>query len=260
MSPALRPGSLIFKGFFREHPLKRQRNPISKLSLLLLLGISIFLNGCEKIQKSLFGTGISEGIVHYDVTFPYSETEGLMGTMLPKKMTLKFKDDRFVTDISAGMGMFRMRFISDNQEKVLHHAVEVMKKKKVVKLEEEEARNMVKDFPELTIIPSREKDSIAGLQCEKAFGLFSELEEEPMEIWHTKDIQLKDPNWCTQFHELKGVLMGYEVKRFGKRMRLRAEKVEEVEVNDSTFSTEEYEKVSQEEMNRTIEDLMENFE
>lgn len=217
------------------------------------------MNGCEKISEGIFGAGISEGIIHYDVTFPYTETEGLLGTMLPKKMTMKFKDDRFVTDISAGMGMFKMKFISDNRKKVLHHAVEVMKKKKVVKLNKEEAEEMIQDFPDLTILPSRESDSIAGYYCQKAYGLFDKAEEKPMDIWHTDGIQLVNPNWCNQFHELDGVLMGYEVKRFGKRMRLRAERVEEVEVSDSVFTVEEYEKVPLKEMNNTIQDLMENF-
>ncbi len=223
--------------------------------------MSVLLTGCQKIEETLYGDRIQEGVIHYDVSFPYSQPEeGLMSSMLPSKMKMKFEKGRYVTELTAGFGMFKMRFIANNKERVLHHALEMMKKKIVVEVNEKGARKMLEDFPELRIMPSDETDSLAGLPCKKAIGLFASPEEPPMDIFHTDRIALKDPNWCNQFREIKGVLLGYEVKRFGRRMRLRATKIEKKEVPDEAFSTEGYKKVSVEKMNSTMEELMKSMQ
>jgi hypothetical protein len=238
----------------------RRRTPISIPGLAFFLGLILLLSGCRRIQETLFGDRIEEGVITYDVTFPYSEEEGLMASMLPSEMTMKFKEDRYVTELTAGMGMFKMKFIADNQKKVLYHTLEMMKDKIMVEMNERGARKMLQDFPNLRILEGKGTDSLAGLPCKKALGFFAPPKEPPMDIYHTDRIALKDPNWCNQFHELDGVLMGYEVMRFGKRMRLRAEKVEAKEVPDKAFSTEKYEQVSVEKMNRTMEKLMKSLE
>lgn len=183
-----------------------------------------------------------------------------MSSMLPSKMTMKFEKDRYVTELNAGMGMFRMRFIADNDNKVLEHTLKVLKEKTVVKMEEKEALKMIDRFPDLSIFPSLGRDTIAGLSCKRATGVFEAMEEPSMRIHYTDRIALKDPNWCNQFHELDGVLMGYEVKRFGKRMRLKAKKVESKEIPDRAFSTEDHKTISPEEMNEKMKKLMESFE
>jgi hypothetical protein len=228
--------------------------------LAFLLGVLTLFSGCERIRKAWLDQRVQEGVIHYDVTFPYSNEEGLMASMLPSKMTMKFEEDRYVTELTAGMGMFKMKFIANSEKRVLYHTLDMMKDKIMVEMNERGARKMLEDFPELRIVPSKGKDSIAGMLCERAQGYFASPEEPPMDIFHTDRIALKDPNWCNQFHELEGVLMGYEVMRFGKRMRLRAEKVEAKEVPDKAFSTEAYEQVSVEKMNKTMKKLMKSLE
>jgi hypothetical protein len=213
----------------------------------------ILLSGCKKNR-------IEEGVIHYDVSFPYASEEGLMGSMLPKKMKLKFDKDRYVTELTAGMGMFKMRFIADNEGKILRHTLDMMKEKIMVEMNEKGVEQMLEDFPDLRIVPSRERDSLADIPCKKALGFYADRDEPPMDIFYTDRIALKDPNWCNPYRELEGVLMGYEIKRFGKRMQLRAEKVEAKEIPEKAFSTEEYEKVSVEEMNRTMKKLMKSLE
>ncbi len=182
-----------------------------------------------------------------------------MASMLPNKMTMKFEEGRYVTELTAGMGMFRMRFISNTKDKILYHTLDMMDDKKMVEMNEDGARKMLKSFPKLKILDEQGTDSLAGLPCKRALGFFAPSDEPPMEIYHTDRIALKEPNWCNQFHELKGVLLGYEVMRFGKRMRLRATQVEAKEIPEKAFTTDKYEQVSVEEMNRTMEKLMESL-
>lgn len=235
--------------------------PISIRSLIFLVGVSLLLSACQKIEESFFGTRIEEGVIHYDVSFPYSKPEeGLMASMLPSEMKMKFEKGHYVTELTAGMGMFKMRFVANNEKRVLYQTLDMMKQKMMVEVNEKGARKMLEDFPELRILSSKETDSLAGLPCKKAIGLFAAPEEPPMDIYYTDRIALKDPNWCNQFQSIKGVLLGYEVKRFGRRMRLRATKVEAKEVADSVFSTQEYKKVSVDKMNRTMEELMKSMQ
>ncbi len=216
-------------------------------------------SGCKRIEESIYGRYVEEGIVHYDVTFPYTQEEGMMASMLPTEMTMKFEPGRYVTEITAGMGLFKMRFVADNEKKVLRHTLDMVKEKLMVEMNEEGAEQMLKKFPTLKIEKTSGTDSLAGLPCKKALGFYADQKEPPMDISYTDRISLKDPNWCNQFHELDGVLMGYEVMRFGKRMRLRATDIQAKEVPDSVFSTSSYKKVSIDKMNRTMEKLMESF-
>lgn len=243
-----------------EVPLRAQFR-ISRHCLSLLFGLTLILSGCQKIEETFSHGRIEEGVVHYDVSFPYSEPEeGLMTSMLPSKMTMKFEEGRYVTELTAGMGMFRMRFVSNNQKRVLHHTLDMMKKKIMVEVNEKGARKMLDDFPELRILSTDETDTLAEISCKKALGLFAKPGEPPMDIYYTDRIALEDPNWCNQFPSIDGVLLGYEIKRFGRRMRLRATKVEAREVPDSVFSTTNYKKVSTDKMKHTMEELMESMQ
>ncbi|MFB6258831.1 MAG: hypothetical protein ABEH38_09065 [Flavobacteriales bacterium] len=225
----------------------------------ILLGLMVVMSGCRKVQNA-FEQRIQEGIIHYDITFPYAKEGGLVSSMLPDKMTMKFEKGRYVTEIKAGMGMFKMRILSNNKKKILHQTVDMMKEKLMVELNEHGAKQMLDRFPALKIISTPHRDTLGGLPCKKALGLFAPADQPQMDIYHTDRIALKNPNWWSQFHELDGVLMGYEVMRFGKRMRLRATKVEAKEIPDKAFSTKEYEKVSLKEMNKTMQKLMKSLE
>ena len=73
---------------------------------------------------------------------------------------------------------------------------------------------------------TEEVDTIAGYLCKKAIGTLGDDTEHPINIYYTDAIKIENPNWCTMFKDIPGVLMAYEVEQFNLRMRLEARELE----------------------------------
>lgn len=71
----------------------------------------------------------TEGIIMYKVTYPKMDKGNFMMDFMPDKMVLKFKDDKYVTVLSAGMGMFRSSFVIDQENDQFSQMVKLINKK-----------------------------------------------------------------------------------------------------------------------------------
>lgn len=225
--------------------------------IITLFIIPCFISSCD---VDLFDTRMSEGEVVYDVSYPYTESTGFMANMLPEEMVLKFKNNNMYSDLSAGMGMFRLTFITDNEKKTMAQLLKVMNKKLVSNLDEELSQEMIETFPSMTIVHTDDTDTIAGFHCKKAIAIYDHYAKPEVIIYYTDEIKLKDPNWNTQFHEIDGVLLAYEVEQFNLRMRLTAKEVRNADIeNDVFIPNEDYEEVSPKQMQLEMEELLEVF-
>ena len=102
-------------------------------------------------------------------------------------------------------------------------------------LNETGVNDMVGSMPRMTITPTNETDSVAGYLCKKSIAIFNNDSVPPIELWHTDQIDIPNPNWCNQFYDCNEVLLGYEVEQYGMRMRLRARNVMPKEVPATRF-------------------------
>ncbi len=178
---------------------------------------------------------ITEGVLEYEVTYPYLNSGDFMVKMLPNKMTMKFKDGKFKTVVSKGKSI-RTEFIADGNKKTLETAFQFGTKKLRVNLTEAEIKGMLKEFPHVTYIDIADKDTLAGFTCYKKDAVFEDIAYPESELWYTHDIKLDNANWCYPFSEIDGVLLQYEIERYGLRMRLKATKFKAEEVDDSEFN------------------------
>ncbi|MBT6513241.1 MAG: hypothetical protein HOK65_00615, partial [Crocinitomicaceae bacterium] len=68
-------------------------------------------------------------------------------------------------------------------------------------------------------------------------------------------------NWCNQFSDLDAVLLEYELKQYGLRLKLRANTIEEGSIQDSSFEIPTgFKLVSIEEMVYQFEEVFKNFQ
>jgi GLPGLI family protein len=233
-------------------------NKKTKFLILLALATTL-ISSCSKFGA--FDNRISEGTIEYEVTFPYLDDEvGLLKSLLPDKMILNFKDDKYVSEMSTVGGMFKNRFISNQDEKQLAHELKVFKKKIVVSYDLNGVNRLLNTLPTLSIIETNETDTIAGYACKKAIGIFDQIGMPEMTIYYTDGINIDNPNWCTQFHSIEGVLLQYEVEQFGVRMRFRANSVTSVNINNDMLKKEaDYEEVSYDVMETELEQILDTF-
>ena len=225
-----------------------------KLNWLLrysLPAIMIAAVACE----SLHFRNISEGVITFEVTYPGTDAGDLMAGILPNEMTLSFKDNKTAGKLNS-MGIFTTSLIAFPDSREVAQLVKIMNKKYVLMMDSSEVETLYSELPEMTIHFVDETKEIAGYKCKKAIVTFKDNIKEEFSIYYTNEIEIKNPNWCTPFHEIDGVLLEYQVRKYNIEMRLTAKSVIKSVIDDSTFEVPpDYNKITQEEMSNIFEDF-----
>lgn len=229
---------------------------IAPLFIMLALVVA-----CNKISDQVFDKRLDEGVIEYQITFPEVTSESITASLLPEKMSYSFKETAFASNFETAGGVFKNNIIANLNTRSLQHKLKVFRKKIKVHMDETDILKMLTNYPKMTIIHTNMVDTIAGYPCKKALIVFEEIGTKEIEVYFTDQIKMKDPNWCTQYHEIPGVLMAYEVEEFGIRMRLEAVDVKPLPFDQSVFEiSNEYKPVTREMMDVELAQLVETFE
>ncbi len=220
---------------------------MKKTTPFILATLILFVSSCETI---LSGKKISEGKIVYNIEYLDDESDNPLISLLPKTMEIKFKNNNTVTNIEGFFGTFKLRFISDVETKTNYSILRIMDKKYIqtVAFGEEPAGY---EMPDFTIEETNEKVEIAGYKCHVA--IINSEGKEPIKLYYTYDIKIKNPNANNPFSEIDGVLMGFQVKLTGLNMKFEAKKVVEEIVDDSEFAVpDDYKEVTKEELEEIL--------
>lgn len=217
------------------------------LSLLASCGI----NG-EKTKPK-------EGTLEYEVTYPYYDA-GIFGGILPDRMVMSFKDGKFMNTIAHKNGMFSYKVITSCKERNVRMLLSIGTNNYYIEMDEKTADSLFHaQFAMPEIFLETGIDTAAGFIGNRATAVFSELEDGPdMDLLYTNDIELNEPNWCTQFRDIDAVLLKYELEQYGMRLRVQADKFSTESVDDEIFEIgTRFEEVS---IQRMMKELTEIFE
>ncbi len=213
--------------------------------LIILFLSSCFLFGCVDDSK-----GPKEGIITYDITYPKPAADPFDQQMMPGEMTMKFKNNKSATKLNFGMGFIQMTYLSDSENKSITELNKFMGKKRAFVSYEKDLPYLLKDVPPYTVEFIKQKDTlIATYNCKKAIVHVKSATPYDFVAYYTEDIQITEPNWCTPFKEIKGVLMEYQVEQYNIIMRFTAKTVELIEQDDADFTMPaDFKLVSQKDM------------
>lgn len=214
-------------------------------ALLLLLVISSCGDAGGKVAD--------EGTIEF--TASVVDQANPMAGLAPSKMIIKFKNNKSCAEMSAGMGLFSTSFISDPEKKTLTQLVKLLNKKLSLVLNAEQIakENAAYKF-DLTPLPGVK--TIAGYKCQSAHVKMHDDFETEFDIFYTNELKIENPNFANPFHMIDGVLMEYQMKKFGLEMKFTAKTVKKEDIDDSTFELPaDYKAVSAEEMNTLFEQL-----
>lgn len=216
--------------------------------LFVLIGV-IWAAGCKEVNEKF----ISEGEIEYSAKVV--DQNSSMASMAPNKMTVRFKSDKSCAEMSTGLGLFSTSFISDPSTKTVTQLVKILNKRFMLVLDEKsiEKENAIYDYQ---FIPTKETKVISGYNCVKVHVIPNDKKNSPFDIYYTDELNIKDPNFASPFKEIKGVLMEYQMKKFGLEMRFEAKLVKKELVEDKYFQIpSDYKAVSEKEMRKIFEDL-----
>jgi GLPGLI family protein len=225
-----------------------------------LIGLLVAWSLTASCGHGLLQRSISEGIIEYALSFPTYDPSGLMAGMLPERTTLTFNEDKAITELSAGMGVFRTAIVTDQKTLEMDYHLSVLSKKLVSRLRAREVDQMNRREDQMAVLFTNTTDTIAGFPCRKAYAIFSGIDKPEVELWYTEAIEVENGNWYTPFPEIPGVLMRYEIEQFGMRMHLNATSVTASEVDPKKFEIrKDHRSVPPQVLRHELEELLESF-
>lgn len=221
--------------------------------LVSTMALSIALVSCNRPG------GPDEGIIYYDVSFPFLE-ESVLVNVFPEQLIVTFKDNEVRGTLKSLGGIVTTEFIADNEEQLLIQVLKSFQEKSFCQMSRTEVESQLAIMPKFSYEQTDEKEVVAGYPCKVTIAKFTTDSMPPIRLLHTDTFNLEHPNWFTQFHEIEDVLLGYEIEHFGMRMKLRATKIENIEIDASEFLVDpDYKNISPKEMDGLFTDMMSEF-
>ena len=200
-------------------------------------------------------------MIEYKITYPNLDSNDIGLNLLPQKMIFKFKDNKYRIHSEGGMGLFVTGFISNNEEKKMDYFLKMISAKFVSRFNTKGLKHLHEDFPAYRLDPIDSSRTIAGLHCKGTKVVYYSNVVSDHEIWYTDQIELTEPNWCSPFKNIPGVMMSYQVQRSGLVIRFEADKISQDSIPDSEFRVPlEYKAVSNKKLVRKLEEAFIGFE
>lgn len=228
---------------------------LKKILHISLVILSLYLIGCSGDSNEN-----SEGIISYKVTYPKMDKTKFMFEFMPKKMELIFKNDKYITNLSAGMGLFKTSFIVDKNKSEFTQLVKLADKKYILTLKEEKVEESLSRLPSFIIEYTGETKQILNYACKKAIITINDGSNDVFTLFYTDQINIKTPNWCNQFKEINGVLLEYEYEKYDVCMRFTAEKIAFKNINDTEFKIDKkYVAISESNLDREMQEIFDTF-
>ena len=90
--------------------------------------------------------------------------------------------------------------------------------------------------------------------------MHNSIDQPEAEIWYTDAIKVKDPNWYGPYMNIPGMMLRYEIKQYGMRMRLDAISVTPGPVDEKKFAAKtDHDKVSPEVLHHELAEVLSTF-
>ena len=108
--------------------------------------------------------------------------------------------------------------------------------------------------PKPIIEKTNDTKLISSYTCKRAKVSYADKKIPGFDIWYTTEIDIKNPNWSNPYHEIEGVLMEYQLKRYGLELRFTCTSVSKASIDDAVFELpSEYKIITREEMDKKFE-------
>lgn len=184
-----------------------------------------------------------------------------MFDFMPKKMELVFKNNKYITNLSAGMGLFKTSFLVDKNENQFSQLVKLVDKKYILSLKDEKVDESLSKLPIFNIEHTKETKEILTYSCKKAIITVGNNKNDTFSVYYTDQISIETPNWCNQFKGIDGVLLEYQYEKYDVCMRFTAQSIKYTKIDDNEFHVDDkYVSLSQEDIDKEMQEIFDSFQ
>lgn len=231
----------------------RKRTLLISLLLLTALGVFLYFYNDGAMIKKLAGEDVTEGVIEYDITYPKLDPNSMMISGMPDKAYLRFKDNNTSNDMSGMMGLISITYIANYAKKSVEQTLTLINKKYASQIPPEDLENLNDSYVEY-VEKGKNKKEIAGYKCKEAIVKLKNGEKTT--VYYTTDINILTPNWSNPYNQIDGVLMDFQLERYGIVMHLIARSVipQKVDVDAFRISTD-HKMIPYEELEKILMEL-----
>ena len=195
---------------------------------LISFSLILFNAGCDSIIST------TEGTIEYGSEIINKDHP--MAFVAPSKMTVQFKNSVCKGELSAAAGFFTTTFIADPEKKEVTQLVRLVNSKMAHVFDRKKVEKLNENvYPPFKVEKTKETKEIAGYKCKKAKIIFDNKKHENFDIYYTNAINIKNPNWSTPFHDIDGVMLEYQLLKYGMELRFTAKKIDKNPLENDTF-------------------------
>jgi hypothetical protein len=202
------------------------------------------------------GDILSEGVIEYDITYPTLDSGLLGANMLPSTMILTFKDDKYKLETGGQYRPISLGFVSDGRSEKLDFFIKIINQRFISRFNKKGIRHLNQRLPPYMTEVLPDTAMIAGYECTGyRINYFSNFAPD-YDLYTTPNIKIANPNWCTPYPKIEGVMLQYRLQYEGLVMQLKAVKVKAVKVKDADLdSPKDYKIISNPQIVRRLEEL-----
>ncbi len=202
--------------------------------------------------KERGGKYLDQGEIHYNIDY-IGDSGPMPKEVLPKDLVFSFKDNKILYEMISSFGNSGMKNLSNPQKGILDTYFSLFTIKYFFAAEPGEMFPGFESMDGLMLNKTSKTSVICGFNCKNAEVTFPSDNKKVYEIWYTDEINVKNPNAATPFHQIDGVLMSFFFFIGSTELHFEAETVYKKEIPDDTFERrDKFTRVSREEINKFI--------
>jgi hypothetical protein len=181
---------------------------------------------------------IKEGEIHY--TIEYIGTFGAIPKdIYPKNMTVSFKHNKILFEMISPIGNSGILNLSNPDKDIYDTYFSLFTLRYYYAAKKGEMYPGFEAMDGMELRKTEKTSVICGFDCKNAEITFPADRQKVFDIWYTNEIRVKDPNVCSPFTEIDGVLMSFVFLIGHSELHFNAENVYRKNVPDQIFERRE---------------------
>jgi hypothetical protein len=199
---------------------------------------------------------IDQGEIHYNIEYP-----GTIGSMpkevLPRNLVVSFKDDKILFEMLSPIGNSGILNLANPKKDIYDTYLSLFTIKYYYPAKPTEIYPGFEAMMGMEVHKTEKTSEICGFKCKHAEIRFPSDRNKIFDVWYTNEINVKNPNACTPYGEIDGVLMNFFFLIGHYELHFNAESVYKKEILDQIFERrEKFVRVSREDIIKFINTML----
>lgn len=199
---------------------------------------------------------IKEGEIHYNIDYS-GAVLSLPKEILPKDLIVSFKDDKILFEMLSPIGNSGILNLSNPKKGIYDTYLSLLTLRYYYAAKPGEMYPGFEAMAGMEVHKTEKTAVICGFNCKHAEVTFPADRAKIYDVWYTDEINVRNPNECSPFYKLDGVLMSFLFLIGHSELHFDAESVYKKEIPDEIFERrEKFKKATREEIIRFIDKML----